>query len=209
MSISVQDSQGINNINPTQDLQKGTSLHGRAYHKITDGGKYIIQSINNIAQSVLSTCIRVVSFGRYNLDSLKSYLFSNQTALGNDASSSNLSMRSAPPPPPPLPTPNDLNRASSTKVQSFQGSADGRSSFNPTKQDSPGEDGYILEGGTDSRRSSLHGDSNFIMEEQSISSNVHSQKEKDGNQKRAAGLFAGVQENKLFQKVKNKLAHNI
>lgn len=205
MSISVQDSQGINNINPMPDLQKSTSLHGRAYHKITDGGKYIIQSINNIAQSVLSTCISVLSFGRYNLDSLKSYLFSN-------ASSSNLSMRFAPPPPPPpppLPTLDDLNRASSsrfsTKVQSFQGSADGKSSFNPTKQDSPGEDGYILEGGTDSRRSSLHGDSNFIMEEQSISSKVHSQKEKDGTQKRAGGLFAGVQGNKLFQKLRSQL----
>lgn len=166
---SVQDLQEVNNVNPTQDLQKSTSLHGRAFHKITEGGKYIIQSINNIAQSVLSTCIRVVSFGRYNLDSLKSYLFSTQTALKGDKTTipSNSSLRSAPPlpppnapPPPRMPTQEDLNRASSSrfssaKVQSspFQEpitlrarSADVGSSFNPT-QDSPEEDDNILEDG--------------------------------------------------------------
>lgn len=173
---SVQDFQEVNNVNPTQDLQKSTSLHGRAFHKITEGGKYIIQSINNIAQSVLSTCIRVVSFGRYNLDSLKSYLFSPQTALKGDETTipSNSSLRSAPalpppnaPPPPRMPTQEDLNRASSSrfssaKVQSspFQepinlraGSADVRSSFNPT-QDSPKEDDNILEDGIHSELTS-------------------------------------------------------
>ena len=108
------------NVNSTQDLQKSTSLHGRAFHKISDGGKVIIQSINNIAQSVLSKCIWIVSFGRYNLDSLKD-LFSNQMALENKEpiASNNSPMRSAPPPPPPPPLPpENLNRTSSNRFSS-------------------------------------------------------------------------------------------
>ena len=122
---SVQNPQEVNSINSTQDPQKSVSLHGRAFHKITDGGKYIIQSINRIAQSILSTCIYVVSFGRCDLDSLKSYFFSNQTALKDNETASFSSSPTAPPlpsnappppppPPPPMPTQGDLSRASSS-----------------------------------------------------------------------------------------------
>lgn len=216
---SVQDFQEVNSINSTQDLQKSTSLHGRAFHKITEGGKYIIQSINNIAQSVLSTCIRVVSFGRYNLDSLKSYLFSNQTALKGDETTipSNLPLRSAPPPPPPsappppprMPTQEDLNEASSSRFSSAKASV---RSFNPT-QDSPEEDDNLLEDGIRSRRSSLHEDSIPVIEEESNANpNVSPPKKKKGLQRKldqgkqvVEGLFAGVQDSPLFQKIKNRV----
>lgn len=221
---SVQDSQEVNNINPMQDLQKSTSLHGRAFHKITEGGKYVIQSINNIAQSVLSTCIRVVSFGRYNLDSLKSYLFSNQTALKGDDTvpSSNSPARSAPPPPPPMPK-EDLNRASSSgfsnaKAQALSSqepitlrakSSDVRSSFNPT-QDSPEEDDNRLEDGANFRSPSLHEDSDPVIERQGNNEPSASlQVKKKGIRKEIkqaiGGLFAGAQNNPLFQRKQREL----
>lgn len=115
----------IKDANPAQDLQQSTSLHGRVFHKISDGGKCIIQSINKVAQSILSTCIYVGSFGRCDLNSLKNYLFSNQSALKGDetASSSHSLKRPAPPLPPsapPLPPPEPplaKSRSSSAKMQ--------------------------------------------------------------------------------------------
>jgi hypothetical protein len=231
--MTVQNSQEISNVNSTQDLQKSTSLHGRAFHKISDGGKVIIQSINNIAQSVLSKCIWIVSFGRYNLDSLK-YLFSNQTALENKepTASSNSPMRSAPPPPPPPPppplslpplpptTPENLdgtscNRSSIAKEQNlpFQGSASEalngslnvRSSTNST-QCFLEEDNNTLEDGTNPRHSSLHEDSHPEIEERSNNeSNASPQVKKKGIKKKFEGLLAGMQGNKLFNKMKDKV----
>ncbi len=127
-TTSVQSAPEINT-NSTQDPQKSASLHGRAFHKISDGGKYIIQSINKVAQSILSTCIYVVSFGRCDLDSLKNYLFSNQVASKDNETvpSGNLPKRpapplppSAPPLPPPVPTSEQLNRVSSSRFSSAE-----------------------------------------------------------------------------------------
>lgn len=218
------------NVNSTQDLQKSTSLHGRAFHKISDGGKVIIQSINNIAQSVLSKCIWIVSFGRYNLDSLK-YLFSNQTALENKepTASNNSPMRSAPPPPPPPLPPGNLNRTSCNRSSiakeqklPFQGSASEalngslnvRSSVNSTQGLSQ-EVGttHTLEDGTHSRRSSLHEDSSPVIEGQSNNeSNASPQTKKKGIKKKIeqgkhaiGGLFAGAQNNPLFQRKQREL----
>ncbi|MDR2539864.1 MAG: hypothetical protein LBC45_04640 [Chlamydiales bacterium] len=87
---SVQSFQESKGANPIQDLN--TFWHGRTFHKITSGVKYMIQSINRIAQSILSICIRAVSLGFCDLDSAKTYLFSNR-----------LTTRFVPPPPPPMP----------------------------------------------------------------------------------------------------------
>lgn len=56
------------------------------FHKISDAGKYIIHSINNVSQSILSKCIYVASFGNYNLDNLKNYLFSDKAPAKLDNS---------------------------------------------------------------------------------------------------------------------------
>lgn len=210
IASSVQGSQEINNVNSTQNLQESSSLHGRVFHKITGGGKCIIQSINNVAQSILSRCICVISFGRYNLDSLKNYLFSNQTALKGDDI---LPTGFVPPPPPPPPMPTSSSRFSA-KVQSalFQepitsraGSAGVGSSVNPI-QKFPQEDDLTLRDGIHFRHSSLHEDFNPIIEEES-SANPHISLQKNDIQKKTvtAGLFAGVQNNKLFQKIKEKV----
>ncbi|PWU16191.1 MAG: hypothetical protein C5B45_01130 [Chlamydiae bacterium] len=216
-TTSVQNPQEVNSVNFTQDPQKSASLHGRVFHKITDGGKYIIQSINKVAQSILSTCIYVGSFGRCDLDSLKSYFFSNQTALKDHktASSSNSPTRPAPPPPPPpMPTSNDLNRVSSSRFSakaqssSFQeptalGDLDRSSSIRSdvsfTQNASQKDD--LLEDGIRSRRSSLHENSHPVIEEKGNTSPDVSPQKKSV----LGGLFAGVQESKLFQKIKKKV----
>ncbi len=224
----------IKGANLAQDLQESTSLHGRVFHKISDGGKCIIQSINKVAQSILSTCIYVVSFGRCDLDSLKNYLFSNQTA-----SSDNLPKRpapplppSAPPPPPPEPTLAQLNRASSSRSSSsetrepiFQHSSAPRdlgrsssvkSSINSTHDFTQGGENR-LEHGTNSRptsSSSLHEkDSDSIIEgENNNKPNVSPQKKAKGIQKKidqgkqaVGNLFEGVKDSPLFKKMKSKV----
>ncbi|QZA58396.1 hypothetical protein [Candidatus Rhabdochlamydia porcellionis] len=209
IASSAQGSQEINNVNSTQNLQGSVSLYGRVFHKITGRGKYIIQSINKVAQSLLSRCICVMSFGRYNLDSLKSYLFSNQTVLkGDDA----LPTSFVPPPPPP-PTPTSSSRLFA-KVQSasFQesiasraGSADVGSSVNPIQKFTQ-EDDPTLGDSTSFRRSSLHEDSDPVIEEErDANPNVNSQKNDIQKKTVAGGLFAGVQDSKLFQKIKKKV----
>lgn len=94
------------------------------FHKISDAGKYIVHSINKVAQLILSACISVVSLGKYNLDDLKKSLFPNQTSVIADSpiKPSRVSLPppdSAPPPPPPPPLPpltipvfEDANRSS-------------------------------------------------------------------------------------------------
>lgn len=74
---------------------------GKFFHKISDAGKCVIHSINNVAQSILSKCIYVASFGKYNLDNLKNYLFSDQTPAKLDNAMQPTRMAPPPPPPPP------------------------------------------------------------------------------------------------------------
>lgn len=204
--ISTRVSLEIKDINPTQALQTGASLNERAFYKISDSGRYIIQSINNVAQLILSKCIYVVSFGRYNLDSLKNYLFSNQTALESNKliSTNNLPNRPEPPPPPPPPMPplRDLNRASFSRSSSANisnESLDIRSSVNSIR-------GFPQEDNTYSRRSSLHEDSNPVIEEQ-IQRNpiVNSSKKEKIFQQKIGSLFANMPSNSLFQRKQREL----
>lgn len=203
--ISTRVSLEIKDINPTQALQTGASLNERAFYKISDSGRYIIQSINNVAQLILSKCIYVVSFGRYNLDSLKNYLFSNQTALESNKliSTNNLPNRpEPPPPPPPMPPLRDLNRASFSRSSSANisnESLDIRSSVNSIR-------GFPQEDNTYSRRSSLHEDSNPVIEEQ-IQRNpiVNSSKKEKIFQQTIVSLFANMPSNSLFQRKQREL----
>lgn len=203
--ISTRVSLEIKDINPTQALQTGASLNERAFYKISDSGRYIIQSINNVAQLILSKCIYVVSFGRYNLDSLKNYLFSNQTALESNKliSTNNLPNRpEPPPPPPPMPPLRDLNRASFSRSSSANisnESLDIRSSVNSIR-------GFPQEDNTYSRRSSLHEDSNPVIEEQ-IQRNpiVNSSKKEKIFQQTIGSLFANMPSNSLFQRKQREL----
>lgn len=203
--ISTRVSLEIKDINPTQALQTGASLNERAFYKISDSGRYIIQSINNVAQLILSKCIYVVSFGRYNLDSLKNYLFSNQTALESNKliSTNNLPNRpEPPPPPPPMPPLRDLNRASFSRSSSANisnESLDIRSSVNSIR-------GFPQEDNTYSRRSSLHEDSNPVIEEQ-IQRNpiVNSSKKEKIFQQTIGSLFTNMPSNSLFQRKQREL----
>ena len=203
--ISTRVSLEIKDINPTQALQTGASLNERAFYKISDSGRYIIQSINNVAQLILSKCIYVVSFVRYNLDSLKNYLFSNQTALESNKliSTNNLPNRpEPPPPPPPMPPLRDLNRASFSRSSSANisnESLDIRSSVNSIR-------GFPREDDTYSRSSSLHEDSNPVIEEQ-IQRNpiVNSSKKEKIFQQTIGSLFANMPSNSLFQRKQREL----
>ena len=203
--ISTRVSLEIKDINPTQALQTGASLNERAFYKISDSGRYIIQSINNVAQLILSKCIYVVSFGRYNLDSLKNYLFSNQTALESNKliSTNNLPNRpEPPPPPPPMPPLRDLNRASFSRSSSANisnESLDIRSSVNTIRNFHRKNDNY-------SRSSSLHEDSNPVIEEQ-IQRNpiVNSSKKEKIFQQTIGSLFANMPSNSLFQRKQREL----
>jgi len=93
------------NRNSSFSCPESIPSQGKFFHKISDTGKYIIHSINNIAQSILSKCIYVASFGKYNLDNLKNYLFSDQASARLDSSTKPTRMA---PPPPPLPPPSTL-----------------------------------------------------------------------------------------------------
>lgn len=113
MTINMDDLKQSWNSSAKFPLQESFSLYGRMFNKISNSGKFIIQSINQIAQSILSKCIYLASFGNYNLDSLKNYLFENQVAHPSPKPTG------APPPPPPPPPPpspppsNDLSRVKS------------------------------------------------------------------------------------------------
>ncbi|VHO04129.1 hypothetical protein [Candidatus Rhabdochlamydia sp. T3358] len=210
----------IKDANPAQDLQQSTSLHGRVFHKISDGGKCIIQSINKVAQSILSTCIYVGSFGRCDLNSLKNYLFSNQSALkGDETASSNHSLKRPEPlppnapPPPPEPTLAQLNRASASR--DLGRSPTVRSSTNSTQDFTKGNENR-LEADANSRptsSSSLHEDSDSIIEEQNNNEpDVSPQKKAKGIQKKidqgkqaVGNLFEGVKDSPLFKKMKSKV----
>ncbi|MEK7339922.1 MAG: hypothetical protein AABZ92_04320 [Verrucomicrobiota bacterium] len=207
-TTSVQSSPKINT-NFTQDPQKSTSLHGRVFHKISDGGKCIIQSINKVAQSILSTCIYVVSFGRCDLDSLKNYLFSNQTALKGDESisSNHLPTRSAPPlppsapPPPPVPTSEQLNRVSSSRSSSAETREPGDLNRSSSVRSNLPRQDFSQEDSTNVREtsSSLLGTNTDYVSEQEDSESSHKEiKTKDPK----AG-FIGVTKNNVMEALKN------
>lgn len=67
--------------NFVQPLQESGSLARKVITKVYKTTSYVIYSISSIAQSILSECIYVGSFGRYTIEDLKSYLFTKKVSL--------------------------------------------------------------------------------------------------------------------------------
>lgn len=131
MSITANENLGNSSVTSnTSRPQETGSLYGRLVSTISRNSSYIAQSISSIAQSILSKCIYIGSLGRYTLDNLKNYFFSQNAPLESkssneviEGSQSNKSLEqlniearqneagstSMVPPPPPLPSSEQLN----------------------------------------------------------------------------------------------------
>lgn len=68
-------------VDPFTPPQSSNSLPGKVIAQVYRAASYVISSINRISQSILSKCIYIGSIGRYTLDDVKSYLFTDQAAL--------------------------------------------------------------------------------------------------------------------------------
>lgn len=69
---------------PGSLTQESDSLPLRVFAQLTRTANQIVDSISNVAQSILSKCIHIGSLGRYTLDDLKSILFKNQISLESE-----------------------------------------------------------------------------------------------------------------------------
>ena len=69
--------------------QGSNSLPEKAVTQLYRATSYVVSSINQIAQSILSKCIYMGSLGRYTLDDIKNYLFTDQAAVRDEALPSN------------------------------------------------------------------------------------------------------------------------
>lgn len=195
MSIvaSVQSSQAGEEVHLNQDLQKKSSLlQGRVFHTMTSWGKGLMQSVTNIARSVLSKCVYAGLWGCSRLQSLKRYLFSNQTT-DNQTASAHLSTRSAslislntPPPPPSMPVEKDLNGADSMQrsISSRTGSFDLSSSCTFTQD-------FLVE------------DQDDVVEPEDAKSD-----QKDRKLKESKPVFAGIKEGIRHQFDKMRMQKN-